>query len=53
MECRSCKRCMFYVPRPGDLVGRCRRHAPTMQGWPVMRPENWCGDYKLNETVTE
>lgn len=51
MECRSCKRCMFYVARPNGLVGRCRRHAPTMQGWPVMYPYSWCGDYKLNEEI--
>lgn len=51
MECRLCKYCMFYVARPGGLVGRCRCHAPTMRGWPVMKPDSWCGDYKLDEKV--
>jgi hypothetical protein len=30
-------------------VGRCRRHAPTMSGWPVMFASDWCGDHKLDE----
>jgi len=30
-------------------VGRCRRHAPTMSGWPVMFQTDWCGDHKLDE----
>jgi len=30
-------------------IGRCRRHAPTMNGYPVVYPNDWCGDHKLNE----
>jgi hypothetical protein len=30
-------------------LGRCRRHAPTMSGWPVMFVNDWCGDHKLDE----
>jgi hypothetical protein len=30
-------------------LGRCRRHAPTMSGWPVMFVTDWCGDHKLDE----
>lgn len=30
-------------------IGRCRRHAPTMSGWPVMFKSDWCGDHKLDE----
>ena len=33
--------------------GRCRRHAPALEGsadrndigWPVTRPDDWCGDW--------
>lgn len=46
-----CKSCMYYAPKDPDVVGRCRRHAPTMQGWPVMFPTDWCGDHKLNENM--
>lgn len=42
---------MHYVQKSGN-VGRCRRHAPTMQGWPVMYDSDWCGDHKLNENAT-
>lgn len=41
-----CKTCMHYCEKTPGL-GRCRRHAPTMQGWPVMFPDDWCGDHKL------
>ena len=30
-------------------IGRCRRHAPTMNGYPVVYENDWCGDHKLNE----
>ena len=30
-------------------IGRCRRHAPMMNGWPVMFITDWCGDHKLDE----
>jgi len=30
-------------------IGRCRRHAPTMNGFPVVFVNDWCGDHKLNE----
>lgn len=43
-----CKTCMWYVPKGN--VGRCRRRCPTMNGWPVMFPSDWCGDHKLDET---
>ena len=30
-------------------VGRCRRHAPTMNGYPVVYITDWCGDHKIDE----
>lgn len=30
-------------------VGRCRRHAPTMGGYPVVYMTDWCGDHRLDE----
>ena len=56
-----CKTCMFFVEKvsgPGtansevnvfQILGRCRRHAPTMSGWPVMYGTDWCGDHKIDE----
>ena len=52
-----CVGCMYFVPKlpsvPSEgkevIIGRCRRHAPTMSGWPVMFNHDWCGDHKLNE----
>jgi hypothetical protein len=51
MKCRSC---MWYVAKAAcewkfDGVGRCRRHAPTIGGWPVILCSDWCGDHRLNE----
>lgn len=58
---------MYYVPKvsreplhiePGypievsaPVIGRCRRRAPTMNGFPVMFPTDWCGDHKLDEAA--
>ena len=49
---------MFFVrkvkggdePQTENDVGRCRRHAPTMNGYPVVMLDDWCGDHKLDET---
>lgn len=30
-------------------LGRCRRHAPTMNGYPVVFVNDWCGDHKIDE----
>lgn len=53
----TCATCMWFVEKqtePGmqtaNPIGRCRRHAPTMNGYPVVFPADWCGDHKLDET---
>lgn len=57
----KCSTCMWFVekqtpePAPADRgkaseVGRCRRRAPTMNGYPVVFVQDWCGDHKLDET---
>jgi hypothetical protein len=51
-----CQSCMWYVPKEGAPVstekgsfGRCRRHAPTMGGFPAVFGMDWCGDHRLDE----
>lgn len=53
-----CKSCMWFVPKephapaahPGQYdLGRCRRHAPTMSGFPVVFVNDWCGDHRIDE----
>jgi len=49
---------MWYLPKVSTYegaakVGRCRRHAPTMSGYPAVFPADWCGDHKLDETKLE
>ena len=46
-EMMLCKSCMYFVTK-GEQVGRCRRNAPTMKGWPVMFITDWCGEHKLD-----
>ena len=55
----KCTTCMWFVNKRRDdetttpvvaAVGRCRRHAPTMSGYPVVFTSDWCGDHKLDET---
>jgi hypothetical protein len=41
---------MWFVEKaPSKKIGRCRKHAPTMGGYPVVYITDWCGDHKLNE----
>jgi hypothetical protein len=55
MRCRSCIWYVAKVPtnpnKPEDYrgLGRCRRHAPTMNGYPVVWCDDWCGDHRLDE----
>jgi hypothetical protein len=33
-------------------IGRCRKRAPTMDGYPVVfARRGWCGDHKLDENT--
>lgn len=53
IEGMRCRTCLWFVPKgdgPSD-VGRCQRHAPTMNGYPVRLQSDWCGDHRLNERV--
>ena len=52
----KCSTCMWFARKnpgtlnPSQIIGRCRRHAPAMSGYPVVYPHDWCGDHKLDET---
>lgn len=54
-EQMRCKTCMWFAPKVGTRlgegyhVGRCRRHAPAMAGYPVVFVNDWCGDHELDE----
>jgi hypothetical protein len=59
-ERMKCKTCMWFNPKKADVaaintschlpqLGRCRRHAPSMNGYPVVFVNDWCGDHKLDE----
>jgi len=44
----NCGSCMYFVPKVNSTAGRCRRHAPTLQGYPAVDQErDWCGDHKV------
>jgi len=50
-----CTTCMWHAPKvladgKSSGLGRCRRHAPTMNGYPAVKDDDWCGDHKLDET---
>ncbi len=60
-ENMRCHTCMWFVEKVikldgylegrSTVAGRCRRHAPTMNGYPArfVFPTDWCGDHKLDE----
>jgi hypothetical protein len=43
-----CSTCMWFCLKKRN-IGRCRRHAPTMNGYPVVYITDWCGDHKVDE----
>ncbi len=52
MCCSSCMWNVSKTPIDGTTVaklGRCRKHAPTMNGYPAVFRDDWCGDHKLDE----
>lgn len=56
-EGMRCSTCMWFVDKDGagvqrenGRIGRCRRHAPTNNGFPVVYERDWCGDHRLDET---
>lgn len=38
---QSCADCKFYETDNGY----CLRYPPDTQGWPVVQPDEWCGEY--------
>lgn len=62
MKCKTCMWFVSKVPSQERLaeqgfqrcaqvydMGRCRRHAPAMGGYPVVMVNDWCGDHRLDE----
>lgn len=52
----SCVTCMWSVVKASlykysseRILGRCRRRAPTLNGYPAVWDNDWCGDHKLDE----
>ncbi len=56
----KCRTCMWFAEKETNdpvaektlsekVFGRCRRHSPTMNGYPVVFSSDWCGDHKLDE----
>ena len=53
MQCRTC---MWYVTKQKtsgmSLLGRCRKNAPSLDGFPVVFITDWCGKHKLDENYS-
>jgi hypothetical protein len=41
-EQKSCKDCTYRI----DFKLQCRRHAPSINGFPEILFDDWCGDYE-------
>lgn len=60
VRAESCQQCKFAVLAPGNVKQRqCRRNPPTAAhimiragqfmtytGFPVVQPDNWCGEFR-------
>lgn len=53
-----CLTCIYFVPKHVETsdaptvngrLGRCRRHAPALNGFPAVFERDWCGDHRLDE----
>ena len=52
----TCSECKFYDEKTSrkdaensSLVhakGQCRRYAPQIGTWPMVRSDDWCGEYE-------
>ncbi len=47
MRCRTCM--WFMFKDPSQVLGRCKKHAPTASGYPPEFATGWCGDHRLDE----
>lgn len=53
----TCWSCMWWLEKKIDRpvqegfvsLGRCRKHSPTISGFPAVFQNDWCGDHKLSE----
>lgn len=44
-----CDRCTYWevlVDEDGTVLGLCRCNPPSYEGWPMSRPEDWCGRFQ-------
>ncbi len=52
----KCRTCMWFAakesPAKDDrgVLGRCRKHAPSMNGFVPVFEMDWCGDHRLDES---
>ena len=56
-----CATCMFFMAKRPSVtdsdplaqsdsgLGRCRKHSPSLDGWPAVFETDWCGDHKIDE----
>ena len=49
----KCFNCIFFEGKEDATgfiqVGRCIRNAPTIRGFPIMLPNQYCGEHRLDE----
>ena len=41
--------CEVQAYDPRGSIGRCRRNAPTMKGFPIVFEQDWCGEHRIDE----
>jgi len=53
---RQCRTCMYYVEKIArssrtvrTTIGRCKRKAPTSNGFPMVYPNDGCGEQRIDE----
>ena len=44
----ACAKCRYWEQVHDEdtiRLGTCRRLPPSYEGWPMTRPEDWCGEF--------
>lgn len=49
---RACRKCVNFCESPYPIYNSssCRAHPPTTKGWPLVYPDDWCGEFTLDKS---
>ena len=48
---KLCRSCTYWYPErmATSHMGECRRYPPMVDGWPISKGEDWCGEWQAKQ----